>query len=54
VTDITGRVWYMATFSMVNSDGTATMDISHIPDGVYNITVHTTDGDRSDRIVILR
>jgi hypothetical protein len=54
VTDITGRVWYMATFSMVNSDGTATMDISHIPDGVYNVTVHTTDGDRSDRIVILR
>ncbi|MBL7692903.1 MAG: T9SS type A sorting domain-containing protein [Flavipsychrobacter sp.] len=54
VTDITGRVWYMATFSMVNSDGIATMDIAHIPDGVYNVTVHTADGDQSDRIVILR
>ncbi len=54
VTDITGRVWYMATFSMINSDGTATMDIAHIPDGVYTVTVHTADGDQSDRIVILR
>ncbi len=54
VTDIAGRVWYMATFSMVNSDGTATMDVTHIPDGVYTITVHTADGDQSDRIVILR
>ncbi|MBE2290489.1 MAG: T9SS type A sorting domain-containing protein, partial [Chitinophagaceae bacterium] len=54
VTDITGRVWYMATFSMVNSDGTAIMDVTHIPDGVYTITVHTADGDQSDRIVILR
>jgi sugar lactone lactonase YvrE len=53
LTDVAGKVVATSTFDMPSSDGVTQFSVFGIPNGVYTLTLRSTDGDYTGRVVIL-